>query len=155
MPATCARQFSPARRWLAVLFSILALSVLPLFAVAEEVIYAWTDEDGVRHYAARPPADGDYEIVRTLTGTSDDDRERTPDADRAEPPRTTLAMVAEAEPDPDMLRERCEQARANLDLLTQDRPALLRDEDGEATPLDDEQRQQLVEETEAFIEEWC
>lgn len=153
MPAPRTRRFSPARHWFAVFFSILALSAVPLFAAAEEIIYAWTDDEGVRHYAARPPLDRDYQIVRTMSGTSEES-EPVREAQPADPP-APLAAVAETEPDPDLVDERCEQARANLDLLTQDRPALLRDEDGEATPLDDERRQQLVEETEAFIEEWC
>ena len=44
MPALRTRRFSPARHWFAVFFSILALSAVPLFAAAEEIIYAWTDE---------------------------------------------------------------------------------------------------------------
>jgi hypothetical protein len=63
--------------------------------------------------------------------------------------------MQETAPDPEVVAERCEQARNNLELLRQDRPAMLRQKEGDPTPLDDDQRQQLIEETEQFIEEWC
>jgi len=48
-----------------------------------------------------------------------------------------------------------QQARQNLAELTQSTRIILREEDGTEQLLDEEGRQRTIEETEAFIEEWC
>ncbi|MEE4296240.1 MAG: DUF4124 domain-containing protein [Wenzhouxiangella sp.] len=129
--------------------------VSPVSSQTDRDIYTWTDEEGVRHFSAYPPQDTPYEIVEGLSG-----------ARAAPPPPPTGTAAAggempeipemrETEPDPEVVAARCEQARTNLNLLRQDRPAILRNEDGDPTPLEGERRQEMIEETEAFIDEWC
>ena len=149
------------QRWaalllLAILFAtMLSLAfVSPADAQQERDIYTWTDDDGVRHFSAYPPQDRPYERVDNLPGTRAP-RAESPAAPEAEREMPQIPEMREAEPDPEEVAARCEQARTNLNLLRQDRPAVLRQEDGEPTPLDDERRQQMIQETEAFIDEWC
>lgn len=123
-------------------------------ALANEVIFTWTDDDGVRHFSAQPPEDREYRVVETLispTAAASPPPRATPDA----LPPAALMEISQAEPDPDLVRERCELARDNLDLLGQDRPALLRQDDGEAVPMDDDARREMIEELEASMAEWC
>ncbi|MGY6553487.1 MAG: DUF4124 domain-containing protein [Wenzhouxiangella sp.] len=133
-----------------VLFS-LALAFASL-AFANEVIFTWTDDEGVRHFSAQPPEGREYRVVEALISpTAPEPQRTTPDT----LPPAALMEISQAEPDPDLVRERCEMARNNLDLLRQDRPALLRQDDGEEVAMDDEARRQMIEELETFVIEWC
>lgn len=134
---------------------LIALTVLlaPMIA-AEEVIYTWTDDDGVQHFSAQPPEGQDYRIVDSIGAGAEAFSASENDEPRpSEPP--VLPEMRQAEPDPEVVRERCEQARSNLEFLLQDRPALLQQNDGEPQPMDEETRQQMIEETEDFIADWC
>ncbi|MEE4637881.1 MAG: DUF4124 domain-containing protein [Wenzhouxiangella sp.] len=124
----------------------------PVISQPEQDIFTWTDDEGVRHFSAYPPVDREYERVETLPGATRT-RNVPPPQQNRQPPE--IPEMREAAPDPEVIAERCEQARTNLELLQQDRPAMLRQEDGEPTPLNDDQRQQMIEETEQFIDEWC
>ncbi len=127
---------------------------LSMPALADEVFYTWTDDDGVRHFSAQPPEDRDYRIVETLNPGATETGETRPTL-RQPPPPAALAEISQVDPDPDVVAERCDQARGNLELLQQDRPALLRQDDGETVPMDDATRQDMIEEIRAFIAEWC
>lgn len=134
---------------------LMAMSFIgTLSAQTDRNIYTWTDEAGTRHFSAYPPQDTPYEIVEGLTGV----RTATP----ASPTEAAAAgelpeipEMRETQPDPEIVAARCEQARTNLNLLRQDRPAVLQSEEGEPMPLEGERRQQMIAETEAFIDEWC
>jgi len=117
-------------------------------------IYTWTDEEGVQHFSAYPPQGRPYELVETQARARNSGR-RNPSSETASAEPPAMPAISESEPDPEIVAERCEQARTNLGLLSQDRPAVLRQDDGEAQPLNDARRQEMIEETEAFIEEWC
>lgn len=138
---------------LAVLTLVAAVFIAGIAAGQQEQdIFTWTDEEGVRHFSAYPPIDREYERVETRSGTARAGSPATETED-AQPPE--VPEMRQSQPDPEVVAERCEQARSNLELLQQDGPAVLRQEDGDPTPLDDDQRQDLIEETEQFIEQWC
>ncbi|MFW5815699.1 MAG: DUF4124 domain-containing protein [Wenzhouxiangella sp.] len=118
----------------------------------EQDIFTWTDDEGVRHFSAYPPIDREYERVETRSGTA---QASSPAPETEDPQPPDVPQMRQTEPDPEVVAERCEQARSNLELLQQDGPAVLRQAEGEPTPLDDDQRQELIEETEQFIEQWC
>jgi hypothetical protein len=143
--------FRPVAIFAAVVIGLGALN--PLSAQTIRTIYTWTDQEGVTHFSAYPPQDHPYELVSTRPGRGRGDRSRqTPEMTGSPPP---IPSMSESQPDPNIVAERCEQARSNLDLLSQDRPAVLQSDDGDPQPLDETQRQEMIEETEAFIEEWC
>lgn len=123
-------------------------------AVAAETIFTWIDDDGVQHFSAQPPEGRDYRIVQMLGSASALATEELSSAPSPAPP-PRLSEISQGQPDQDVLRERCTQARDNLDILMQDRPLLMRQDDGEPLPLDEEARQQLMEEAQSFIDEWC
>lgn len=127
----------------------------PVNSQANREIYTWTDEEGVRHFSAYPPQDIPYEIVEGLSGVRTTAPNPSTQAEAASGEMPEIPEMRETEPDPEIVAARCEQARTNLNLLRQDRPAILRNEDGDPTPLEGERRQEMIEETEAFIDEWC
>src|SRR5690625_281752 len=100
-----------------------ALSVAALLACfslfAAPTIYKGIDDDGVVHYSEDPPADVDYQRVSTsVPATSgSDDSDTGPDSDEDEPDAQTEQPEAQEGPDPEVVAERCEQARSNLQLL--------------------------------------
>jgi len=138
---------------IAVMAAALLALLLALPLAADEVIYTWTDAAGVRHFAGQPPQGKEYRIVETLRQSSESPERSMPSAQAQ--PSQMLTQITEVEADPQEVQERCDQARRNLELLQQDRPALIRQQAGEPTALDDEARRELIEETERFIDEWC
>lgn len=141
------------------------ISILALFAgtiQASEEIYKWVDEDGVTHYSARPPEGIEYQRVTTEAdrAVARTDSTVATDSDEQEERRATgnlpeLAEIAAEEPDPELVAERCEQARNNLNWLTQRTRISVEGEDGEMRRLSEEERQAQIQENQAFIDEWC
>ena len=134
-------------------------------AMAQETIYKWVDQEGTVHYGARPPEGVDYEIVdietreRTRGGASTDGDEAGPDAGEESEDGTTVPPeqpeMAASEPDPEMVAERCAQARRNIENLTQRSNVLIRGEDGERRQISAEERESMLEDARRFIDEWC
>src|SRR5690625_3623102 len=127
-----------------------ALSVAALLACfslfAAPTIYEWIDDDGVVHYSEDPPADVDYQRVSTsVPATSgSDDSDTDPDSDEDEPDAQTDQPEAQEGPDPEVVAERCEQARSHLTLL-QETTRLMTNDRGSARRLTRETRQQRIE----------
>lgn len=146
------------------LASILLAAALGLLApagdaLADDTVYKWMDEDGVVHYSARPPEGIEYEIVGVDTRDESrateaaDDRDAAPETAAAEPPEQP--EMARAEPDPELVAARCQQARQNLQNLTQRPNIVVRGDDGEQRQIGDDERQRMIDEARAFIDEWC
>lgn len=145
---------------LVLLASIIFLAVNAAPATASDAIYKWVDEHGVTHYSAHPPEGVDYERIATgARGAGPTSRATETPAEQAEaapvvqPPE--LPVLSERQPDPEMIAERCEQARQNMMWLTQRTRILLQSESGEERMLDEEDRQRMIAETQDFIDEWC
>ncbi len=127
-------------------------------AEARETIFKWTDEDGVVHYAAQPPEGIDY--VELGVDTTSEPLAEPPEPEPADAPAIAAQPpeqpeMTRAEPDPVVVAERCEQARSNLENLTRHTNIVVNEDDGQQRALSREQRQQMVDETQAFIDEWC
>lgn len=127
----------------------------------EQTIYKWVDVEGVVHYTARPPDDIDYEEVGVETREPVDSAtgggemasgEQEAKAGKTPPEQPEMETT---EPDPEVVAERCAQARENIENLNQRANLLIRGEDGERRPITDEERQQILEEAQQFIDEWC
>lgn len=146
------------------LVSILLAAALGLLfpsgsTLADDAVYKWRDDDGVIHYSARPPEGIDYEIVGVDTRDDGeateaaDDSEAAPEPAAAEPPEQP--EMARAEPDPELVAERCRQARQNMENLTQRPNIVVRGDDGEQRPIGDDERERMIREAQDFIDEWC
>jgi len=123
---------------------------------AAQTYYKWTDENGTVHFTAEPPADREYETVNTvgqITGSSPAPANAAPPASEEQAPQAR--MPREAAPDPEMIAERCKQARENLFWLQSKRRIIVENDDGSETFIDQEEQQRLMEENQALIEEWC
>jgi len=154
-------------------FSGLARALLPLLAAltlasaavqAQEEIYKWVDEEGVTHYSARPPEGVEYQRVSTTSNqvstvapqTVRDTENLGDEGDtRVRGNLPDLPQIEVQEPDPELVAERCDQARDNMMWLTARTGMLTRDEDGTERRMDEEERQALIEQTQAFLDEWC
>ncbi|MDX1625531.1 MAG: DUF4124 domain-containing protein [Wenzhouxiangellaceae bacterium] len=137
---------------------LLALALFAAFQAEARTFYKWVDDRGTIHFTAEPPADRDYEVVDTRGGKLSSIPMRTPapaeeedDAgDEAEP-----TMPREAEPDPEQLAARCRQAEENLFWLQERRRIRVERDDGTEEFLEPEERQRQIDETRAFLDEWC
>lgn len=143
---------------LAAAFAALMLQPLDVDA-QEQVIYKWLDAEGVVHYTARPPDDVDYTIVDLETREpvendaadgQDRDADESVSDDTTQPPET-----AQAGPNEEEMAERCEQARSNIEALNRYQNVTVEGEDGEQRTISDEERMNMLEEAQQFIDEWC
>ncbi|GAB4171413.1 MAG: hypothetical protein Kow0020_06120 [Wenzhouxiangellaceae bacterium] len=140
---------------------ILMATAIALLIVASnahaERYYKWRDDQGTIHFSSEPPRDRDYEVVNTSgavvarsTDAANMPAETPPTDDGAE-----VQMPRELPVDPELVRQRCEQARENLFWLQSKRRILVDRGDGEKTFLDPEEQQRQIEENQAFIDKWC
>lgn len=142
------------------LLAFLLTAAVAFGALADE-IYKWVDDDGTTHFTAQPPTDRQYEVITPSAG-------RVGTVDPTAPPENEddsadasgdvpeVAEVEVGEPDPEEVARRCDQARENLFWLTERRRVNVRDEEtGEDRWLDDDERLDMIDETEAFLREHC
>jgi hypothetical protein len=131
------------------------LSIQPEVAAQEQKIYKWMDAEGVVHYTARPPEGVEYEEVsielrdgrNAATGGGD------PARATEEPPRQP--EMTPSEPEDEAMEERCAQARSNIEDLNRYENITVAGEDGEQRMISDEERQEMIDEAQGFIDEWC
>ncbi len=138
--------------------ALLALSSLSPAAK----FYKWVDDEGVTHYDAQAPQGTNTTEVNTRANASSDQGEAIEalEAKRsaAEKAKETAATQAKEEQrlktEPDAVaQERCEQHRKNLETLT-NKPTVRRKnpDTGEMEVLDQEARDQMVENTRSALE---
>lgn len=137
-----------------------ALTTQPGAMAQQQTIYKWVDAEGVVHYTAQPPEGVDYDEVgidtREPVETAAANDETADEQSREEtgiPPEQP--EMAATEPDPEMVTERCEQARRNVENLTQHANVLVSGDDGEQRQITEAERQRMLEEARQFIDEWC
>lgn len=137
-----------------------ALTVQPDAMAKQQTIYKWVDAEGVVHYTAHPPEGIDYQEVGLETrepvesADAEGETEEGQDAKATGIPPEQPEMAA-TEPDPELVAERCGQARSNIENLTQRANVLIEGEDGERRQITDSERQGMLEEARQFIDEWC
>lgn len=129
-------------------------------ALAQDTVYKWTDQEGVTHYTARPPEDVEYEIVDIITRERVRGGQSNPaPADETESSAPSIPPeqpeMAPDEPDPELVAERCEQARRNIENLTTRNNVLIRGENDERRQITEEEREGMIEDARQFMDEWC
>ncbi len=143
-------------RMLFVLVSLLLLVAAASSAQAQ-TFFKWVDDQGTVHFTAEPPQDRAFERVDTtgnVIGTSSDMTFENNDDEPVEQTDESL-MPREGEPDPEEVAARCEQARENLFWLQNRRRIAVEKPDGSEEFVQGDDRITMMEETQAFIDEWC
>lgn len=124
-------------------------------------IYKWTDADGTVHYADQPLG-VDAERLNIKSKATDRDSPERQAASRAAENEEPESAPAEASPSPAELRKqakenkaRCEEYTARQESIETSRRFYREDENGERTYLDDKQVQEVREQVQANIKEFC
>ncbi len=155
----------------------IVIAAFPCIATAQKSsIYSWTDENGVKHYSDRAPAEvvenkeqipESYETipmdtaVKTLNNQPVDPDAPNPDsaADElsyADQQRLEIAETRKARKEEQAERQRiCLQATDELARIEPSRRVFYTDKSGETTRMDDEERVQRVEQNKQLIAEYC
>lgn len=123
-----------------------------------QTYYKWIDEEGTTHFTPTPPPEGDYETVDTTTSVVTRSAPAAPaadaEADEADP-ASEVRMPREGEPDPAEIAARCAQAEENLYWLQNRRRIQVERDDGSTEMVEGDDREAMIAETQAFIDEWC
>ncbi|EKF74506.1 hypothetical protein A11A3_08795 [Alcanivorax hongdengensis A-11-3] len=125
--------------------------------------YKWTDENGTTHYDAQPPQDVQTKEVRTYNNASSDqasaieklEKQREQAAQERAKAEKQAQEQKRVEDNPDQVaKERCEQHRKNLDILT-NKPTVRRKnpDTGEMEVMDQEERQKMIDDTQKALEQ--
>jgi len=136
------------------------LMLMPILAQAQ-ALYRWVDDRGEVHYGQVPPAGVQAEQIRRASPPSD--RAAQERLDRAvgasqerQDEQRRAASEQERQADSERIRrENCTQARNNLETLTARGGRVTIRENGAYRVLEEEERQRMLEETQAQIEEYC
>ena len=134
-------------------------------AAAASEIYKHTDANGNVHYSDRPTGDQTEELLVIVSRRSDPDvvqaridAQQAEDAKREEA-RSARLEAAQAEAQArSIAAERaaqCEQHRMRLQTYTESRRLYREDENGERDYLDDNAREQAVQQVRDLIDEYC
>ena len=128
-------------------------------------IYKYTDADGNVHYGDRPTGDPTEERLAIVSRGTDPaavqariDARQERDATRQEA-RTARAEAAEAEAEERSVAAeraaRCEENRVRLQTYTDSRRLYREDENGERVYLDDDAREEAMQQVRDQIDEYC
>lgn len=139
-------------------FALVALLLTGSAQVLAQTYYKWTGDNGTVHFTANPPEDRPYEAIDTLGNVvpsreaSDEEADADPEQQEDE---NDVQMPRQAEPDPEVIAARCTQARENMYWLENRRRITVDRADGTEEFVEGEDRIRMIEETQAFIDEWC
>lgn len=151
----------------------LALALIAQMAPAADQIYRWKDEAGVVHYGDQPPEGVKATLVgvkpNTVQIASPEPASRPPTGEEAADPETGEPEISYAEQSRQERAERRRQQqeearRLEADCATMQRQkdwvepsprVIVEDEEGNPRRLDDDERLELLEEANAFLEENC
>ena len=148
------------KRSLIAVVTVLALASVPsLFAAT---IYKWVDESGTVHYGERPPEGVDAEPVSVGSSgsVSGGDPYAETRADQAAQKAATAERMAETgavmeQQQQDRLAAACAAQKARLEQLIPRPKVLLQNPDGTTRMLGDQERLDMIEESQKFIDENC
>jgi len=125
--------------------------------------YKWRDKDGNTVYSQHPPNQGDYETLdsaRRHTYSRPDNspapatRAAAESIDKATTAQKKQAGVAaEDKKNQDMRNQTCEAAKKQLQAFTVYRR--MKDKDGNVTTINDEERQQRIDQAKQAIQDYC
>lgn len=145
------------------LILLLSLIALCWLAPAFGKTYRWVDENGVTVYSQSPPPEGEATVIKPPPppATTPDEawkelnqkRLKLEDA-REDRQLERESTQQEAEKD-EIRRKNCETARETLARLEGHPPRLVRTTSGEYKPINDEERQAMLEDARAKVQKYC
>lgn len=123
----------------AALLALLSLAGIGQVQAADKV-YKWTDENGVVHYSATPPATTEAEPVEIRRG----------------PPPPPVTVDADVVPNEDALRAaECTRSRGKLQVLLNNEVVEIEQVDGTRQRLTPDEKNQQIAQTQAEVARWC
>lgn len=134
--------------------SLIAVALLLLATQVNAQVYKWTDATGTTHYSEAPPAKGTKFDKVTTTGTVEPIEKP---AAKAENTEGSMEPTVEQKPVADTPENRsklCESLKTNLATL-QGTGAVVLQQDGKTTALDDGQRKQQIDAAQAQYNQYC
>ena len=134
--------------------SLIAVALLLLATQVNAQVYKWTDATGTTHYSEAPPAKGTKFDKVTTTGTVEPIEKP---AAKAENTEGSMEPTVEQKPVADTPENRsklCESLKSNLATL-QGTGAVVLQQDGKTTALDDGQRKQQIDAAQAQYNQYC
>lgn len=141
---------NPARTSMAILIVVAGAALFTNTASAADTYYRWVDERGETILSDRPPAPGtDYEVVNTKSGLSS----TAGNAGEPEENEATAAVAATAKSKKSA--ELCRIAMENYDALNNSDRITMRDENGNAKVLTEQEIKEHFKTTKQQIEAFC
>jgi len=140
------------------IFSLCILGSLFAANPAMAASYKWTDEKGNIHYSQHPPAEGSYErmkVDKSPPSAADTAVEAPtqPSADAGKSATGNKVVKEELAKSQELRAKNCEAAKKNLEVLTVYKR--FKDKDGNVVRMDDNVREQKIEEAKQHISEFC
>lgn len=118
--------------------SVLSIALLCMPLAASAQVYTWTDAHGTVHYADTPPAHGAQYKGRNMPGATVAPAHRAHGSDDAD--ATDTGAPEPGPDDPASSASPCDTLKANMKLLTQEGPVIMRDENGKSQLLSKDAR---------------
>lgn len=141
------------------LTAMIAIGFSSVPAGAARDYYKWTDDEGVTHYSARPPHNRVAEVVSVTTGERTAVPASGSDSSQGSSASTpdTESDTQTAATDPAKLKdpERCQNARDNLEVLSNNAKVRMRNESGDIHYLTEEEKAEKSREFQKAIDESC
>ena len=141
---------------------VLALGFLSGPVYAAKSYYKWVDEDGVTHYTERKPNGQNSEAISVSTGLPRDDNGQPiqledQTGDQGAEGTQTAAAGSDAAEDPNANKdpERCEVAKKNLKIITENNRIREKDEKGNFRFLNPDEIDERKKAAEQAIKESC
>lgn len=123
---------------------VLFVSVAFLSSASNVTIYRWVDSNNVVHFSQQQPEHDDY------TELSMSSPKRNTTSEKTEPvAKTETALAVEGS------KDKCEEAKANVQTLKTYDKIQYKDTDGKVKVLDATQKQQQIEINEKQVEVYC
>ena len=161
-------------RLLVTLFIVLLSAAITLpHASAGKTIYRWVDDDGIVHFGNRAPEGVKATEVALKPGTDEPGRPQE-NADPSPEPDTTAGAEEEAplsvaeqrrqaraerrqkyNEDRQKMESQCKTMRAQKDFVEPSPRVLVQGEDGNPRRLNDEEREEMLDEANAFLAKNC
>ncbi len=146
-----------------ILALLLLVSCFALTPALAETIYKWTDAQGTVHFGERPPEGVEAELVSVNTKSEpgvDDPyaasraKLRTP-AEAKEQRVDAAAQRELEEQEKARMAAACDAQKARLEQLIPHSRVLLQNPDGTSEMMTNEQRQEMIDKSQAFVDEHC